>query len=41
MTNKVHEVGGILAVVDREGAVEADRRRELAQQAGTNGMEGA
>jgi hypothetical protein len=39
--DEVHEVGGILAVVDGERGVEADLGGHVAQQARTHGMEGA
>ena len=41
MPDHVHQVGGVAAVVDREGGIEADLGGVLAQDAGADGVEGA
>ncbi len=41
VTHEVDQVGGIAAVEDGEGRVEADPKRVEAQEPRTNGMEGA
>ena len=40
MTHEVHEVGGVLAVVDGEGGIEPDRGRMHPEDTRANGMEG-
>ena len=41
MPDQIHQVGGILAVVDREGGIEADLVGIFAQQPRADTMEGA
>ena len=41
MAHEIHQVGGILAIVDREGALEADQLRIFAQQPRADGVESA
>ena len=41
VADEVHQVGRILAIVDRESGVEADLQRLVAQQAGADRVEGA
>ena len=39
MPNKIHQVGGVLAVMDCEGRIEADIQSIVAQQARADGVE--
>ncbi len=41
MPDQVHEVGGVFAVVNREGGVQADLFGVLAQQPGADAVVGA
>jgi hypothetical protein len=41
MPDEVHEVGGVLAVMDCEGRIQADLFGVLAQQPGTDAVIGA
>jgi hypothetical protein len=41
MPEQVHEIGGILTVVDRELGIETDLVRVVAQQTGADAVEGA
>ena len=41
MAHEIHQVGGILAIVDREGRIEADGMRMQAQQPRADGVKGA
>ena len=41
MPDKVHEIGGVLPVMDGEGGIKADRLRELPQETRADGVKGA
>ena len=41
MADQIHQVGGVLAIVDREGAIEPDLLGVFAQQPGADRVEGA